>query len=62
MDETLSMQIQGATDPVDVDLHFKYPRGEEEIISSTEHITLSRENRFQAVVKLKLSWKLSFDY
>lgn len=62
VEETVSIQIHGATQPVVVTLFFKHPYVVDEILSSTEHVTLSGENRFQTVVKLKLSWKLSFDF
>ncbi|XP_076137812.1 complement C4-B-like [Alosa pseudoharengus] len=53
-EETVSMQIHGASEPVDVDLCIRHPRTNG-TLTSTEHITLSEDNRFQAVVKLKLS-------
>ncbi|XP_062408093.1 complement C4-B-like isoform X2 [Sardina pilchardus] len=52
-EETVSMQIHGATGPVDVHLYMKHPMTSD-TLTSTEHITLSEDNRFQAVVKLKV--------
>ncbi|XP_062408094.1 complement C4-B-like [Sardina pilchardus] len=57
VEETVSMQIHGATEPVDVDLCIKHPITTD-ILTSTEHVTLNEDNRFQAVVKLKVDPKL----
>ncbi|XP_041920493.1 complement C4-B-like [Alosa sapidissima] len=56
-EETVSMQIHGATEPVDVDLYIRHHRTQD-ILTSIENITLSEDNKFQAVVKLKVDPKL----
>ena len=53
VEETVSVHIHGANEPVDVDLSFE-DQISGDTLSSTEHITLSAANKYQAVVKLKV--------
>ncbi|XP_012693394.2 complement C4-A [Clupea harengus] len=57
VEETVSVHFHGANEPVDVKLSFVDPNSRNNL-SSTEHITLSADNKYQAVVKLKVDPKL----
>ncbi|XP_076832856.1 complement C4-A [Brachyhypopomus gauderio] len=53
VEETISVQLHGATKPVSVDLYFK-PHKEDKLISEMQHVLLNDANRYQAIVKLKV--------
>ncbi|XP_041099545.1 complement C4-B-like [Polyodon spathula] len=57
VDETVSVQVHGATNPVNVDLFFEDQINRRKV-SSEVHLSLNEGNKYQGIVKLKVDPEL----
>uniref|UniRef100_A0A674E5Y5 Complement component 4 n=1 Tax=Salmo trutta TaxID=8032 RepID=A0A674E5Y5_SALTR len=57
VEETVTVQLQGAIKPTQYTLYFLYQTANNKVLSEKKHVTLNEDNGYQAVVKMRVSIK-----
>lgn len=55
VEETVTVQLQGAIKPTQYTLYFLYQTADNKVLSEKKHVTLNEANGYQAVVKMRVS-------
>uniref|UniRef100_A0A674E677 Complement component 4 n=1 Tax=Salmo trutta TaxID=8032 RepID=A0A674E677_SALTR len=54
VEETVTVQLQGAIKPTQYTLYFLYQTANNKVLSEKKHVTLNEDNGYQAVVKMRV--------
>ncbi|XP_045069703.1 complement C4-like [Coregonus clupeaformis] len=54
VEETVTVQLQGATKPIQITLYFLYQTDNNKVLSGKKHVTLNEANGYQEVVKMSV--------